>query len=170
MKNFAGQPDGGGEITILTGRDLMTNITPDMSNSIFQKKPLFVDNCKNSSSMKNLDAYGNNLLDAYGNAYENLGNPPKVSTFNKIFDVVKFGTGIWSNEQQRQSAEEQAQRALEIEQTRLAQERAKAASAQAQSSTVVGKIKAYSLPILITGVVVVGGIAAYFFFKKKKVN
>ena len=168
MKNFAGQPDGGGEITILTGRDLITNITPDMSNSIFQKKPLFVDNCKNSSSMKNLDAYGDNLL---GNAYgDNLGNPPKVSTFNKIFDVVKFGTGIWSNEQQRQSAEEQAQRALEIEQTRLAQERAKTAAAQAESSTVVGKIKAYSLPILITGVVVVGGIAAYFFFKKKKVN
>lgn len=162
MKNFAGQPDGGGEITILTGRDLMTNITPDMSNSIFQKKPLFVDNCKNSSSMKNLDAYGN-TLDAYGST-------EKVSTFDKIFDVVKFGTGIWSNQQQRQSAEEQAQRALEIEQTRLAQERAKTAAAQAESSTVVGKIKAYSLPILITGVVVVGGIAAYFFFKKKKVN
>lgn len=162
MKNFAGQPDGGGEITILTGRDLMTNITPDMSNSIFQKKPLFVDNCKNCN-MKNLDAYG------YDNTLDTT-TTDKVSTFDKIFDVVKFGTGIWSNQQQRESAEQQAQRALEIEQTRLAQERAKAAAAQAESSTVVGKIKAYSTPILITGVVVIGGIAAYFFFKKKKIS
>lgn len=157
MKNFAGQPDGGGEITILTGRDLMTDITPDMSNSIFHKEPLFVDNCKNCNSMINANGYGDAATDS-------------TSTFDKIFDVVKFGTGIWSNQQQRQSAEEQAQRALEIEQTRLAQERAKSAAAQAQSSTVVSKIKAYSLPILITGVVVVGGIAAYFFFKKKKIN
>ena len=156
MKNFAGQPDGGGEITILTGRDLMTDITPDMSNSIFHKAPLFVDNCKNCNSMINANGYD--------------ATTDSTSTFDKIFDVVKFGTGIWSNQQQRQSAEEQAQRALEIEQTRLAQERAKAAAAQAESSTVVGKIKAYSLPILITGVVVVGGIAAYFFFKKKKIN
>lgn len=169
MKNFAGQPDGGGEITILTGRDLMTNITPDVSNSIFHKDPLFVDNCKNCNHM---NASGKKMLDGdYGYGYDNVApDTAKVSTFDKIFDVVKFGTGIWSNEQQRQSAEQQAQRALEIEQTRLAQERAKAAAAQAESSTVIGKIKAYSTPILITGVVVVGGIAAYFFFKKKKIS
>lgn len=162
MKNFAGQPDGGGEITILTGRDLMTNITPDMSNSLFHKEPLFVDNCKNCNSM---NASGKKNADAYG--YDDGGT---TSTFDKIFDVVKFGTGIWSSEQQRQSAEQQAQRALEIEQARLAQERAKAAAAQAESQTVVGKIKAYSTPILITGVVVVAGIAAYFFFKKKRIS
>ena len=54
-RNFAAQPEGGGEITILTGRDLMTEVTPNtFEERVFQKRPLFVDNCKNCDSMKNI--------------------------------------------------------------------------------------------------------------------
>jgi hypothetical protein len=154
MKNFVGQPSQGGEVYFgitpfasLTAYDLTTEVKPNQP-TLFAKEPIFVDNCKNCNNM-------NNFTNADGNS---------------VFDIGKFVIGTWSNEQARKSAEEQAQLALQIEQTRLAQERAKAAADQAKASSASGKIKAYTVPLIVTGVLVIGGIAAYFYFKKKKIN
>lgn len=94
-----------------------------------------------------------------------------------ILDTAKTGASIWATQQQNKSAAEQAQIALMIERQRLEQERAraeaeaaKAAAEAAKSGSAAGKIKAYVVPIAITGVVVIAGIAAYFYFKKKKVS
>jgi hypothetical protein len=158
MKNFVGQPSQGGEVYFgitpfasLTAYDLTTEVKPNRP-TLFAKEPIFVDNCKNCSNSMN------NFTNADG------------STLDTILDIGKFGIGTWSNEQARKSAEEQAQLALQIEQTRLAQERAKAAADQAKASSASGKIKAYTVPLIVTGVLVIGGIAAYFYFKKKKIN
>jgi len=158
-KNFAGQPAGGGNITILTAQDLMLDVNP--APPIFQKRPLFVDNCKNCNKMEN-----------FANADGEYG-----INFGTILDTAKTGVGIWATQQQSKSAAEQAQIALQIERQRLEQERAraeaeaaKAAGESAKAGSVAGKIKAYALPITITGVLVIGGIAAYFYFKKKKVS
>jgi len=157
MKNFAGQPPQGGMMEILTGRELTT----DVKEAEFQKRPLFIDNCKNCS-MKNVN----------GDEYDVAANeePSSGGWLSSAFDVIKFGTGVWADERQRQTAQEQAQAALQIEQARLAAQRAAAAAEASKSESVANKIKAYALPIGITGVLVIGGIAAYFYFKKKKIS
>jgi hypothetical protein len=172
-KNFAGQPAGGGNITILTGQDLMLDVNP--APPIFQKRPLFVDNCKNCNMENFANADGEYGI--FKNGDGDKGGFWSGINFGTVLDTAKTGVGIWAQQQQNRSAAEQAQYALEIERQRLAQERAKAeaeaAKAEAESSkagSVAGKIKAYALPITITGVLVIGGIAAYFYFKKKKVS
>jgi hypothetical protein len=170
-KNFAGQPAGGGNITILTAQDLMLDVNP--APPIFQKRPLFVDNCKNCNKMEN---FANFEADKeYGD--KEKGGFFSGINFGTILDTAKTGVGIWATQQQSKSAAEQAQIALQIERQRLEQERAraeaeaaKAAGESAKAGSVAGKIKAYALPITITGVLVIGGIAAYFYFKKKKVS
>jgi len=166
-KNFAGQPAGGGNITILTAQDLMLDVNP--APPIFQKRPLFVDNCKNCNKMEN-------FANADGE-YGKKGGFFSGINFGTILDTAKTGVGIWATQQQSKSAAEQAQIALQIERQRFEQERAraeaeaaKAAGESAKAGSVAGKIKAYALPITITGVLVIGGIAAYFYFKKKKVS
>ena len=168
-KNFAGQPAGGGNITILTAKDLMLDVNP--APPIFQKRPLFVDNCKNCN-MENFV----NVDGEYGEPKQKGGFFSGIN-FGTILDTAKTGAGIWATQQQNRSAAEQAQYALQIERQRLEQERAraeaesaKAAAESAKAGSIAGKIKAYALPITITGVLVIGGIAAYFYFKKKKVS
>jgi hypothetical protein len=161
MKNFAGQPEGGGNITILTAQDLMFDVTPNPP--IFQKRPIFVDNCKNCNNMENFSNFAGGFFDGF-----------------KIGDLLNVGTTVLdeaTRKKKEEAALAQAQVALEIEQQRLEQERARAeaeaARAAAEASkagSVATKIKAYVLPITITGVLVIGGIAAYFYFKKKKIN
>jgi len=155
MKNFAAQGDS--QLNVLTGRELTTEVTPNPN--IFDKRPLFVDNCKDCN-MKN----ANGDYAEYGGGESNADFWSGV-TFG---DVFKIGTDIWSSEQERKTAEEQAQLALQIERERFRQEQAKAAAEKAKADSLAGRIKAYGLPIAIGGVVVIGGIAAYFYFKKKK--
>ncbi len=176
-KNFAGQPEGGGQITVLTANDLQFDVKPQPP--VFKKQPLFVDNCKNC----NMQTFKNVVDGDYGD-YGDVATTDKKSggffsgiNFGTILDTAKTGVGIWATSQQNKSAAEQAQYALQIERQRLEQERekarieeAKAAAESAKAGSVAGKIKAYGLPIAITGVVVIAGIAAYFYFKKKKVS
>ena len=156
MLNFAGMPENGGGMEVLKGYDLTTDVPSNKSTEdIFQHRPLFVDNCKdckNEVSMLNAD--GDN----------------KQSAFQTIFSGLQWGVNIWADDQQRKSAEEQAQAAIQIEQARLAAERTKLAQEQAKSSGFAGKLKAYTTPIIVTGVVVIAGIGAYFYFKKKKIS
>lgn len=82
-------------------------------------------------------------------------------------DTAKYGVDIWSKQQELQAASDQAEAAVQIEKAKQAQAQADAAAAVAEANSVTGKIKAYALPIAITGVVIIGGIASYFYFKKK---
>lgn len=180
-QNFAGQPDGGGALgyagplPTLTGLDLMSDVNPQQS-TIFRPEPRFVDNCKNcNKNMKNFDY---NSYDAYYNyptpssgGTSTKKSKSRVSLGNvNIFDTLKYGVGIWAQQQQNKSLQDQAQLALQIEQQKAAQAKADAAAKAAQASSVAGKIKAYATPILIIGVVGIAGIGAYFYFKKKKIS
>lgn len=175
-KNFAGQPAGGGNITILTDRDLQFDVVP--APPVFQREPLFVDNCKtcNMENFLNADGFLNVDADPATGKKKGGGFLSGIN-LGTILDTAKTGAGIWAQSQQNKSAAEQAQIALQIERQRLEQERARAAAEAAKaeaeaakSGSAAGKIKAYVVPIAITGVVVIAGIAAYFYFKKKKVS
>ena len=166
-KNFAGQPAGGGQINILTGRELFTDIQPSTPEG-FTRRTLFIDNCKNCDNMEN-------FLNETGDAPKAKDGFWSGINFGSILDTAKTGAQIWSTSQQQKSAAEQARLALEIERQRVEQERQrreaeaeKAEAERAKSGSVASRIKAYSTPILIGGVVIIGGIAAYFYFKRKK--
>jgi hypothetical protein len=83
-------------------------------------------------------------------------------------DFLKFGVTTWSDEQQRQAQQDTAAAALKLEQLRIAQLQQEQKLAETTSGGVVSKIKAYAVPLAITGGLVVIGISAYFFFKNKK--
>jgi hypothetical protein len=83
-------------------------------------------------------------------------------------DFLKFGVTTWSDEQQRQAQQDTAAAALKLEQLRIAQLQQEQKLAETTSGGVVSKIKAYAVPLAITGGLVVIGISAYFFFKIKK--
>lgn len=198
-RNFAGQPAGGGNITILTGREILTDIAPSTPRG-FSNQTLFIDNCKNcypktktNTMFKNGDGYTTSGWD-YENDMPIFSTQPSTGGTSsstakstksdggffsglKLADILKPAVSIYTTEQQKKAAQEQGQLALEIEKQRLAQEKlkqeaeyAKAAASSAQAGTVVSKIKAYTVPLLVGGVVVIGGIAAYFYFKKKKIS
>ena len=178
MKNFAGQPEGGGNITILTAQDLMFDVSP--TPPIFQKRPIFVDNCKNCK-MENFSNFGGEDYGYDYGAYDSpqTTTPEKSGGFFsgfKIGDLLNVGTSVLDTvnlKPRNEAALAQGQIALEIEQQRLEQERLKAERAKLDAEKAglgANKIKAYILPITITGVLVIGGIAAYFYFKKKKIN
>jgi uncharacterized membrane-anchored protein len=90
------------------------------------------------------------------------------SWLSSATDLLKFGVTTWSDEQQRQAEQDTAAAALKLEQLRIAQLQQEQKLAETTSTGVVSKIKAYALPLAITGGLVVIGISAYFFFKNKK--
>jgi hypothetical protein len=191
-QNFAGQPDGGGALgyagplPTLTGRDLMSDVSKPQS-AIFRPDPRFVDNCKNCNGMKmkNFDSYDYNYNYAYEEEQDN-GTPSNPA--QKPLKSAKKSSGSWSwgdwslsdlfntagniytTTVQNQAQIDQANLALQIEQQKAAQKKAEAAAKAAESGSVTSKIKAYTTPIIIVGVLTIGGIAAYFYFKKKNVN
>lgn len=156
-KNFAGQPN---LVLTLTGKDLLTDVNPMQYPKVFQKRPLFEDNCNGCQKNTNMNLDGLKM-----NA--DASTAPSQSKFDKIYDIFQFGVNTWSQEQQRQSAAQQAEAALEIERLKAEQASSSLQAEVAKSETVVDKIKAYKTPIIATGVVLVGGIAAYFYFKNK---
>ena len=195
-QNFAGQPDGGGALgyaapfPTLTGVDLMSDVSPEQS-TIFRPEPRFVDNCKTKKCMKNLSGKKNfDYSYDYGYDYNNYdytkpsgGTPSapatkapakKSGSFSwgdwNLSDLFNTAGGIYTTVQQNEALKQQAELALQIEQQKAAQKKAEAAAKAAESSSVAGKIKAYTTPIIVVGVLTIGGIAAYFYFKKKNVN
>jgi hypothetical protein len=83
-------------------------------------------------------------------------------------DILNSGSKIYSDTLKAQTDADNAAAAIQLEKLKIQQAQANAQAAQASSTGVVAKVKAYALPIAITGAVVIGGIAAYFYFKKKK--
>jgi len=179
-QNFAGQPDGGGALgnagpfPSLTGKDLMSDVSPNLS-TIFRPYPRFVDNCKTKKcmkkSMKNFDDdynYSNEDSETTetperGGGFFSLGNL-------NLGDLFRTGTVIYSETAKNEAMKKQAELALQIEQQKAAQAKALAQQKAAESGSVAGKIKAYTTPIIVVGVLTIGGIAAYFYFKKKKIS
>lgn len=172
-KNFAQQPDGGGMINILTANDLSTDITNFNSNNIFQKRPNFIDNCKNNdncnckncNTMKNANGFAN------ATGYDE-GGSSILDGFN-LNSLINSAATIYGTSQQIKLAQETKaikDREEEIARQNAAIERQRTQQAELGSGGAVAKIKAYALPIAITGGVIIVGIAAYFFFKKKKIN
>jgi hypothetical protein len=187
-QNFAGQPDGGGALgyaapfPTLTGKDLMSDVSPNQS-TIFRPEPRFVDNCKtkkcmkNASGMKNFDDYNYE----YDYSYEDYNTPQGTAAPKKgggsfslgnwnLFDIFSTAGGIYSESMRNKSAEEQARLALQIQQQRAAQAKAEADAKKAEAGSIASKIKAYTVPLLVVGVLTIGGIGAYFYFKKKKIS
>ena len=187
-QNFAGQPDGGGALghagpfPSLTGLDLTSDVNPNQS-TIFRPYPRFVDNCKPKNSMKNLSGK-KNFDDDYAYAYddyeENYNQSPSTKPPKKggsfslgnwnLFDIFQTGSQIYTEQARNEALKKQAELALQIEQQKAAQRKAEAAAKAAESGSVAGKIKAYTVPLIVVGVLTIGGIAAYFYFKKKNVN
>ena len=176
--NFAAQPEGGGMINVIsvntstfddkeklqTAGKLTTDV-PDI-NDVFLKRPLFADNCntKNFTSMKNFD---NDIYSTSTTTQTTTQKSFWSGLLQGAVDTTKYGVDIWSRQQELNAAQAQAEAAVAIEKAKQAQAQADAQGLMAQSNSVTAKIKAYALPIAITGIVVIGGIAAYFYYKKK---
>ena len=187
-QNFAGQPDGGGALgyaapfPTLTGKDLMSDVS---KSSIFRPEPRFVDNCKTKKCMKNASGMKNfddDYFDYSEYNYDYTSQPTGTTAAPKkgggsfslgnwnLFDIFSTAGGLYSESMRNKSAEEQARLALQIQQQRAAQAKAEADAKKAEAGSIAGKIKAYTVPLIVVGVLTIGGIGAYFYFKKKKIS
>ena len=93
---------------------------------------------------------------------------PKSTTFSSVLDTLKYGIGIYTDEQKRRAEADTAAAALKLENLKLQALKEQAAIEATKSGSAASTIKSYGVPILITGVVVALGIGTYFYFKKKK--
>jgi len=173
-KNFSAQPldtRTGGVQNVLTGKDLMSEVpNQDMNRNAFVRRPLFVDNCRDckgfvseKSRKRNIFGLGKkkNENDGYGADLDN-----KKFGVGDVLDTLKFGVQTWSSEQQRKADAEAAAAALELARRQNAAEALKLQQQQEKSNLV----KKYTVPILVTGGVIILGIITYFVFKKKKIQ
>ena len=149
---FAAQPAGGGVIDILTGLDLKSDVQASQTDQVFQKRPLYVNNCANCS--KNVDMSKN--MTGFANA-DGLD----------VGGLLTSGLGAFSSYEQSQTAQDQAAAAA-IEQAKAQQAAAAAQTAAAQDTGIAKIISSYTVPILVVGVIGIGGMIAYFYFRKKK--
>jgi hypothetical protein len=103
------------------------------------------------------------------NADANTTEPKKSRWYDGINlgDILGTGSKIYSDTLKAQTDADNAAAAIQLEKLKIQQAQAAAQAANASSTGVVAKVKAYAVPIAITGAVVIGGIAAYFYFKKK---
>jgi hypothetical protein len=85
-------------------------------------------------------------------------------------DLLTTGSNLYLTDLKSTTDAQNAAAAIQLEKLKIQQQQVAAQTAASTSSSVVNKIKAYALPIAITGALVIGGIAAYFYFKKKKVD
>jgi len=93
---------------------------------------------------------------------------PKSNTFNTILDTLKYGVGVYTDEQRRKAEADTAAAALKLENLKLLALKEQKAIVDSNNAAKPSLVKSYGLHILITGVVVALGIGTYFYFKKKK--
>lgn len=161
-KNFSAQPPGGGMIDTYTGLDLVTEIkSSDFDKDNFQKRPLFVDNCKNcgNGTFKNANGDGYN----YGE-YQQRGPRGSNILGTGLSWGQLFGTAanIYSQEQQQQILEQtqQVQQGQsQLEQQKLREQQLKLEAQKAKSRIWI--------PVTIGISVLLVGFGAYYIFKKK---
>ena len=90
------------------------------------------------------------------------------SWLTTTLDTLKYGVGIYTDEQKRRAEADTAAAALKLENLKLQALKEQKAIVDSNNSAKPSLVKSYGLPILITGVVVALGIGTYFYFKKKK--
>ena len=145
--NFSQQPE---VMTILNANNLTTKVVPFEAKHGFLRNRIF-DNCNGCNKFTDM----------------NTSNYSASFDSSTLLDIFKTGAGAYTAEQQAQAQQDTAAAAIKLEQLKIQQAQAAAAAAAATNASSASKIKAYGLPIAITGVLVIGGIAAYFYFKKK---
>jgi hypothetical protein len=106
----------------------------------------------------NADASADNTTDSGSGFFSNLN----------LGNLLSTGSQLYTADLKAQTDASNAAAAVKLEQLKIQQQQAAAAAANTTSTGVVAKIKAYALPIFVTGLVVIGGISAYYYFKKKK--
>lgn len=175
-KNFSAQPldtNTGGVLNVLTAKDLMSQVpNQDMNRTAFTRRPLFVDNCRDckgfidGSRKRNIFGLGKKKEDGviFDSGADLTDN--KKFKVGDVLDTLKFGVQTWSSSQQRKADAEAAAAALELAKRQNAAE-ALRLQQQKEKASLVSK---YTVPILVTGGVVILGIVTYFVFKKKKIN
>lgn len=159
-RNFSAQPPGGGMIDTYTGLDLVTEIkSSDFNKDNFQKRPLFVDNCKNCSNGVFKNANGDEY--AYGE-YEQRGPSGSNILGTGLSWGQLFGTAanIYSQEQQQQILEDTKD--VQAGQSQLEREKRRA---ELEKQKLKSRIW---IPITIGVSVLLVGFGAYYIFKKKK--
>lgn len=175
-KNFSAQPldtNTGGVQTVLTGKDLMSDVpNQNMDRNAFLKRPLFVDNCKDckgfSSDSRKRNIFGLGKKKDDGVIFDSGAglDADKKFQFGDVLDTLKFGVETWSSSQQRKADAEAAAAALELAKRQREAEALRLQQAKEKTSLV----SKYTVPILVTGGVVILGIITYFVFKKKKIS
>jgi hypothetical protein len=90
------------------------------------------------------------------------------SWLTTTLDTLKYGVGVYTDEQKRRAEADTAQAALKLENLKLQALKEQASIEATKSGSAASTIKSYGVPILITGVVIALGIGTYFYFKKKK--
>jgi hypothetical protein len=160
-RGFAAQPVNGGMMDVLTGLDLGTDVNPTETQKIFQKRPLFVDNCKGCKSFKGLNGFKSE--DGTSSSASSASSFWSGLNFGDIF---KTGASIYSTTQQSNIADAQ----LKAQQQKTAQAQAATAQTAAQGSSIATIVKSYTTPIILVGVIGIAGIATYFYFKKKRIK
>ena len=166
-RGFAAQPVNGGLMDVLTGLDLGTDVNPAETQKIFQKRPLFVDNCKGCKSFKGLNGFKSE--DGTSSSASSGSSGSSASSFwsgLNFGDILKTGASIYSTTQQSNIADAQ----LKAQQQKTAQAQAATAQTAAQGSSIATIVKSYTTPIILVGVIGIAGIATYFYFKKKRIK
>lgn len=161
-RGFAAQPVNGGMMDVLTGLDLGTDVNPAETQKIFQKRPLFVDNCKGCKSFKGL----NGFKSEDGTSSDEPDEDSSFWSGLNFGDIFKTGASIYSTTQQSNIADAQ----LKAQQQKTAQAQAATAQTAAQGSSIATIVKSYTTPIILVGVIGIAGIATYFYFKKKRIK
>jgi hypothetical protein len=95
---------------------------------------------------------------------------PKTGTswLTTTLDTLKYGVGIYSDEQKRRAEADTAAKALQLETIKLQELKTQKEIEDSKNAAKPSLVKSYGLPIAITGLVVALGIGTYFYFKKKK--
>ena len=96
---------------------------------------------------------------------------PKTGTSSWLtttLDTLKYGVGIYSDEQKRRAEADTAAKALQLETIKLQGLKTQKEIEDSKNAAKPSLVKSYGLPIAITGLVVALGIGTYFYFKKKK--
>jgi hypothetical protein len=93
------------------------------------------------------------------------GTPSWLTT---TLDTLKYGVGIYSEQQKLQAERDTADKALKLEALKLQELKTQKEIEDSKNAAKPSLVKSYGLPIAITGVVVALGIGTYFYFKKKK--
>jgi hypothetical protein len=110
------------------------------------------------------------MTDTFLNQTGTTSAPKKDTSnwFTTTLDTLKYGVGVYTDQQKLQAERDTADAALKLEALKLQGLKTQKEIEDSKNAAKPSLVKSYGLPIAITGVVVALGIGTYFYFKKKK--